>query len=212
MNRSMSMYADTVFINGVVITVDRNDTVCQAVAVRDKYIVYTGDNDGARLWTGPETRVIDLNGRALLPGFVDAHCHLGMRGQNAAVILDCSAQEAPDIPSIQRIIREEAQRLPKGAWIKATGYDQGKLKEGRHPTRAELDEAAPDNPVQLTRTCLHMGVYNTLKISKKISQNKRDFLPLHTSTTGTCSASYRSRQEAGNILSIVEAETLPINN
>ena len=161
MNRSMSMYADTVFINGVVITVDRNDTVCQAVAVRDKYIVYTGDNDGARLWTGPETRVIDLNGRALLPGFVDAHCHLGMRGQNAAVILDCSAQKAPDIPSIQRIIREEAQRLPKGAWIKATGYDQGKLKEGRHPTRAELDEAAPDNPVQLTRTCLHMGVYNT---------------------------------------------------
>lgn len=161
MNRSMSMYADTVFINGVVITVDRNDTVCQAAAVRDKYIVYTGDNEGARLWTGPETRVIDLNGRALLPGFVDAHCHLGMRGQNAAVILDCSAQKAPDIPSIQRIIREEAQRLPKGAWIKATGYDQGKLKEGRHPTRAELDEAAPDNPVQLTRTCLHMGVYNT---------------------------------------------------
>lgn len=50
------------------------------------------------------------------------------------------------------------------------------------------------------------------KISKKISQNKRDFLPLHTSTTGTCSASYQSRQEAGNILSIVEAETLPINN
>ncbi len=161
MNRSMSMYADTVFINGVVITVERNDTVCKTAAVRDKYIVYTGDNEGAKLWTGPETKVIDLNGRALLPGFVDAHCHLGMRGQNAAVILDCSAQKAPDIPSIQRIIREEAQRLPKGAWIKATGYDQGKLKEGRHPTRAELDEAAPDNPVQLTRTCLHMGVYNT---------------------------------------------------
>ena len=48
MNRSMSMYADTVFINGVVITVDRNDTVCQAAAVRDKYIVYTGDNEGAK--------------------------------------------------------------------------------------------------------------------------------------------------------------------
>ena len=80
MNRCMSMYADTVFVNGAVVTVDRNNTVCQAVAVRDKYIVYTGDNEGAKLWTGPETRVIDLNGRALLPGFVDAHCHLGMFG------------------------------------------------------------------------------------------------------------------------------------
>ena len=47
MNRCMSMYADTVFVNGAVVTVDRNNTVCQAVAVRDKYIVYTGDNEGA---------------------------------------------------------------------------------------------------------------------------------------------------------------------
>ena len=54
--------------------------------------------------------------------------------------------------------------MPKGAWIKATGYEQSKLKEGRHPTRDELDEAAPDNPVQLTRCCLHMGVYNTLAL------------------------------------------------
>lgn len=161
MNKSLSMHADLVLRNGAVITVNAENEVCQAVAVKGNQIAYVGDNEGIRPWIGSHTKIIDLKGRALLPGFIDAHCHLGMRGQNAAVILDCSAERAPDIPSIQQIIKKAAEKAPKGAWIKATGYDQGKLKEGRHPTRRELDEAAPDNPVQLTRTCLHMGVYNS---------------------------------------------------
>lgn len=164
MNKSLSMYADMIFMNGVVVTVDKENSVCEAVAVKGNKIVYTGDDAGVMMWKGDETKVIDLNGRALLPGFIDSHMHLGMTGQNAAVIIDCNSNDVTSIAQIQEKIREAAAKTPKGAWIKATGYEQSKLKEGRHPTRDELDEAAPDNPVQLTRCCLHMGVYNTLAL------------------------------------------------
>lgn len=164
MNRSISMFADIVLKNGVVVTVDSEDSICQAAAVKGSRIVYVGDNEGAQQWIGNDTKVIDLDGRALLPGFIDAHMHLGMRGQNAAVIIDCNSNDVTTIKGIQDKIREAASRAPKGTWIKATGYEQSKLKEGRHPTRDELDEAAPDHPVQLTRCCLHMGVYNTLAL------------------------------------------------
>lgn len=164
MNRSLSLYADMIFKNGVVVTVDSANSLCEAVAVKGNRIVYVGDNAGVEMWLGPDTSVIDLAGRALLPGFIDSHMHLGMTGQNAAVIIDCNSNKVTSISQIQQKIREAAAKAPKGAWIKATGYEQSKLKEGRHPTRDELDEAAPDNPVQLTRCCLHMGVYNTLAL------------------------------------------------
>lgn len=164
MNRSLSLYADMIFKNGVVVTVDSANSLCEAVAVKGNRIVYVGDNAGVEMWLGPDTSVIDLAGRALLPGFIDSHMHLGMTGQNAAVIIDCNSNKVTSISQIQQKIREAAAKAPKGAWIKTTGYEQSKLKEGRHPTRDELDEAAPDNPVQLTRCCLHMGVYNTLAL------------------------------------------------
>ncbi len=164
MNRSLSLYADMIFKNGVVITVDSENSLCEAVAVKGNKIVYVGDSAGVEMWLGPDTRIIDLAGRALLPGFIDSHMHLGMTGQNAAVIIDCNSNKVTSIRQIQEKIREAAAKAPEGAWIKATGYEQSKLKEGRHPTRDELDEAAPNNPVQLTRCCLHMGVYNTLAL------------------------------------------------
>lgn len=164
MNRSLSLYADMIFKNGVVITVDSENSLCEAIAVKGNKIVYVGDSAGVEMWLGPDTRIIDLAGRALLPGFIDSHMHLGMTGQNAAVIIDCNSNKVTSIRQIQEKIREAAAKAPEGAWIKATGYEQSKLKEGRHPTRDELDEAAPNNPVQLTRCCLHMGVYNTLAL------------------------------------------------
>lgn len=164
MNRAISLYADTIFKNGVVLTMDSDNTICQAVAVKNNKIIAVGDNEFVESFGGSDTEIVELNGRTLMPGFIDAHMHLGMRGQNAAVIIDCNSDDVPTISGIMEKIKEAADKLPKGTWIKATGYEQSKLKEGRHPTRDELDEAAPDNPVQLTRCCLHMGVYNTLAL------------------------------------------------
>lgn len=164
MNKAISLYADIILKNGVVLTMDEEDTVCQAVAVKNNKIIAVGDDLFVNSYGGPGTEVIDLNGRTLMPGFIDAHMHLGMRGQNAAVIIDCNSDDVPTIDGIMAKIKEAADRAPAGTWIKATGYEQSKLKEGRHPTRDELDAAAPNNPVQLTRCCLHMGVYNTLAL------------------------------------------------
>lgn len=161
MFNSTSKFADIVLKNGSVITVDSDDTICEAVAIKDNKIVYVGDNDNVAGWIDGQTKVIDLKGRTLLPGFIDSHLHLGMRGQNAAVILDCNSDDVRSIEEIQEKIKKAAENAPEGAWIKATGYEQSKPIEGRHPTRDELDAVAPNNPVQLTRCCLHMGVYNT---------------------------------------------------
>ena len=164
MNRSLSMYADIILKNGIVITVDKHNSICEAIAIKNNKIVYIGDNYEVEKWHDNNTKVIDLNGRALLPGFIDSHMHLGMTGQNAAVIIDCNSNNVSTIKDIQEKIHQAALKTPKGSWIKATGYEQSKLAEGRHPTRDDLDEAAPDHPVQLTRCCLHMGVYNTLAL------------------------------------------------
>ena len=64
MNRSLSLYADMIFKNGVVVTVDSANSLCEAVAVKGNRIVYVGDNAGAEMWLGPDTSVIDLAGRA----------------------------------------------------------------------------------------------------------------------------------------------------
>lgn len=164
MNNSLHMGADFVLHNGVVFTVDEKDSLCEAVAVKGNKIVCIGSNEFTKQWIDDETRVIDLKGRALLPGFIDSHLHLGMQGQNEEIILDCNSDDIPTIDGIMEKIKQAAENLPPGTWIKATGYDQNKLLDKRHPTRDELDKAAPQHPVQLTRCCLHMGVYNSIAL------------------------------------------------
>ncbi|MCR5876454.1 amidohydrolase [Phenylobacterium sp. J426] len=134
--------ADLVLINGKVITVDANATVAQAVAVKGNRIVAVGGDVSA--WRGPQTRVIDLKGRPLLPGFIDAHSHVeGMAGVESRYI----KIQAPPLKDGKAIISElkKAQaKLPPGAWLVGQGtYNQVM------PTRAELDKAFPDNPVRL---------------------------------------------------------------
>ncbi|WP_334164004.1 amidohydrolase [Phenylobacterium sp.] len=134
-------HADLVFVNGKVITVDPDATIASAVAVKGNRIVAVGDISA---WRGPQTQVVDLKGRPLLPGFIDAHSHVeGMAGVEAHHI----KVQAPPLKDGKAIIAElkKAQaRLPAGAWLVGQGtYNQVM------PTRAELDKAFPDNPVRL---------------------------------------------------------------
>ena len=148
MNRSISMFADIVLKNGVVVTVDSEDSICQAAAVKGSRIVYVGDNEGAQHWIGNDTKVIDLDGRALLPGFIDAHMHLGMRGQNAAVIIDCNSNDVTTIKGIQDKIREAARIRERALHDEASyledarneGFEEGKtegIEIGREKGRVE---------------------------------------------------------------------------
>ena len=116
-----------------------------AVAVRDGRITYVGTDSGALLLRGTATRVIDLQGQTLLPGFVDAHTHVAELGQSLdRVNLTGIATEAE---AVQRIV-ERAATTPKGEWILAYGWDEGAWAN-RYPTKRLISERVPDHPVVL---------------------------------------------------------------
>ncbi len=148
--------ADLVLTNGVVITVDKSDSVAQAVAVRGGKIVYVGTTAGARAFTGAKTTVIDLNGRTATPGLIDTHVHFSESADN----LDLG--DARTMDEIIAKVRAWTDKLKPGDWVRGGGWDEGKLKERRYITAADLDKAAPKNPVYLTHTTGHYGVANSL--------------------------------------------------
>jgi predicted amidohydrolase YtcJ len=156
---------DFVFLNGTVITVAPQDRVCQGVAVSGNRILAAGSAAEMKALAGPETKIIDLKGRSLTPGFIDAHCHAGNYGPVKFNIV-CSAGAIPSIEELKKEVRKRAATTPKGSWILGRGYDNTKLAEKRHPTRWDLDEPAPEHKVFILRTCGHLGVVNSLALKE----------------------------------------------
>lgn len=148
-------------MNARVRTLDLARPHASAVAVAGERIVAVGETAELRELAAPGTRVIDCQGKALLPGFHDSHIHiLGHAAQLASV--DCSPRVVKSIRDLQDAIRQRASELPPGTWIRAAGYHEFALAEKRHPTRWELDAAAPDYPVRLSHQSYHASVLNSL--------------------------------------------------
>ena len=158
------LFADKIIQNGVVLTVNSKDEIAEAVAIRGDRILAVGSSADIAAYRDDHTQVIDAGGKTVLPGFIDAHIHLGMYGLLDHGVINVAYPKVSSSADIQALIREDAAKKKPGEWIKLNGYDHNKLAEKRHPTKEELDEAAPSNPVQLTRCCAHMGVYNTLAL------------------------------------------------
>jgi len=156
----MKNHADLVFINGSVITVDEYDRVCEAVAVAGNRILHVGGSREVETLAGPGTKVVDLKGRSLLPGFVDAHCHPGLHGA-VTLQIRCDRKSIRSIQDIKLEIRKRASCTIAGEWILGWGYNETKLIERRHPTRWDFDEVAPEHKVFITRTCGHIAVANS---------------------------------------------------
>ena len=110
--------------------------------------------------TGPTTRVIDCHGMTLSPGFVDAHCHLLALGHSLGNV-DCRPTAVASILDIQNAVRARASSTPGEEWIRGRGYQEFHLAEKRHPTRWDLDAAAPDRPVRLDHQSGHAMVLNS---------------------------------------------------
>ena len=152
--------ADLVFTGGVVHTVDRDNSLAESVAVSDGKILAVGSNAEINATAGPGTRRVELEGRSLTPGFIDAHQHFtGIGGAEYAI--DCKAVGMDSIAAIVEAVRKRAADQPAGTWIRGRGYDHSKLVEQRHPNRHDLDAVSPDHPVLLTRTCGHIVAFNT---------------------------------------------------
>ena len=138
--------ADTILVNGKVLTADAPFSSREAVAVRDGKIAATGTTAEMRRLAGPKTRVIDLQGRTVIPGLIDSHMHAIRAALSFATEVNWIG--APSLSEALGRIREAARTMKPGSWlIVAGGWNVQQFKENRRPTQAELVAAAPDNPV-----------------------------------------------------------------
>ena len=156
--------ADLILVNGRILTVDSADRVVQAVGISGNRIVAVGTNAEVERAASPNARRIDLAGRAVTPGLLDAHDHFSGGGAERLYVLDLSYPNVKSIADVAAAIRTKAVALGKGAWIQGRGWDEGKLAERRVLTAADLDAASPDNPVVLTQTTGHYVVANSVAL------------------------------------------------
>jgi predicted amidohydrolase YtcJ len=143
---AFSQAADTILLNGKVLTVDSQFSIREALAIRDGRIVGVGRSAEMRKLAGAQSRVIDLQGRTVVPGLIDSHMHAIRAGQTFATEVNWVG--VTSLTEGLSRIREAAQIMKPGAWlIVAGGWTVPQLKEKRRPTQAELLAAAPNNPV-----------------------------------------------------------------
>ncbi len=155
--------ADLVFRKGQIVTLNKANQVVQSLAVKGKRILYAGDDCNLVNLIGEHTRVIELKGRSLVPGFIDSHTHLGLYGASKMGI-DLRYPKVKSIHDIRMAIAEALQNTAPGEWIRGWGYDHNKLIEKRHPNRLDLDDISPCNPVILVRTCGHISSNNSFSL------------------------------------------------
>jgi predicted amidohydrolase YtcJ len=136
--------ADLILHGGKVVTVDRNFSIHQALAVKDGRILRVGSDADVLQTRGPRTQLFDLAGKTVLPGLIDSHVH---PGGAAMTEFDHPVPEMESIADVLNYVRSRAKVLAEGDWIEVRQVFITRLREQRYPTRAELDEAAPRNPV-----------------------------------------------------------------
>jgi predicted amidohydrolase YtcJ len=167
--------ADLILVNGRVITVDANDRIAQAVAIAGNKIVAVGTTAEVERAAAPDARRIDLRGRTVTPGLLDAHAHFSGGGADRLYVLDLSYPAVKSIADVAAAVRAKAATMPKGAWISGRGWDEGKLAERRVITAADIDGASPDNPVVLTQTTGHYVVANSAALrAAGVTKETRD--------------------------------------
>jgi len=157
-----AMPADLVFLDAAVYTVDAARRWATAVAVRDGKIVFVGTDAAAQPYIGPATRVLDLDGRMLLPAFQDSHAHAS-HVPNPANELDLDGLK--DREQLFSRIREFAAAHPRKAWIVGGGWDEAAFLPSGRPTRQELDALVPDRPVFLINNSRHQAWVNTAALA-----------------------------------------------
>ena len=155
--------ADLALINGKIITVDENFSIVEAVSIKNGRIQHVGSTEEVKALTGPETKVVDLKGKTLMPGLYDSHIHVTGTG-SALMMINCRTPPMYSIEDMKKAVAEKVKESKSGEWILGRGWDQAKLAEHRNPSRYDLDEVSPDNPVVLTRTCGHLLVANSLAL------------------------------------------------
>ena len=150
---------DLVLLNGKVYTVEQGQLRAEAFAVKNGRFVAVGTTDEIRGLVAKGTEVIDAQGTTVTPGFIDAHAHPASAGVRELVSVNTDLRS---IAEIQDALRARAATIPPGEWVVGFKYDDTKVLEGRRMTLKDLDEAAPNHPVQVNHRGGHTSWYNSL--------------------------------------------------
>lgn len=146
-------------VNGNIITMNPINPKAEAVLIRGETINRVGSSHEIKAQCDETTKIIDLAGKTVLPGFHDTHIHLLSRG---ILLQEVELRETRSIEEIKKKVKEEASKKAPGAWITGRGWnDNIFITEKRFPTRYDLDEVAPDHPVVFRRVCGHIVVANS---------------------------------------------------
>ena len=162
-SKTKQVSADLILFDGKVYTVDANRSWAEAVAVIDGKIAYVGSSSGAKKYKGPNTRLVDLDGKMVLPGFQDAHVHPIEAGM---AYLGCSLHDGKSVEDYVLIVKECAQQSPEATFIDGGGWTMDLFEDGL-PDKRLLDEVVSDRPVILKSASGHQLWVNskTLKIA-----------------------------------------------
>ena len=154
--------AQTLYYNGTILTMEDRCPQVEAVLTEDGRILETGTWEKVKERAGDKARRLDLQGKVMMPGFIDSHSHFtACASHTMEVDLGGAGSFEDMITCIRQYI--EDKKIPEGKWVTASGYDHNRLKEHSHPRRKVLDQAAPQNPLILKHQSGHMGVFNTME-------------------------------------------------
>ncbi len=157
-------YPDLILINGKIRTFSADGTVCEALACAGAWIVASGKSEDLQRLAGPDTQVIDLEGRPVIPGLTDTHVHLSEKGTAEMELVDCRDfyTNVHSIPDILERLSKRAEQAPQGSWIVAHGspMQDFRIREKRFPDKHDLDRACPNQLVSISFGA-HITVANT---------------------------------------------------
>ena len=170
-SQAFAQQADTIYYNGSILTMaGATPSYVEALAVKGGKIAFVGGKESAMRMKSGATKLIDLGGKALLPGFLDAHSHYinSLLVANQCKLYAPPSGPGKDVPSILAELKKyaEARKIPKGELIMGYGSDDTVMPNGRLLNRDDLDAAFPDNPVRIEHVSMHGAVMNSLALQK----------------------------------------------
>lgn len=156
--------ADVIYVNGTIVTMDVDNRLAEAVAVVNGQIAAVGSNAAIGGLAGDKTKIVDLHGKTMTPGFYAAHDHFPGAGTLELYEAKLFPPPIGDVTSMSRLVellKQKADETPEGNWIVGRGYDQTALEEGGQPTRYDLDKVSTRHPIMISAMYGHIGTANS---------------------------------------------------
>ena len=155
---ALDEHPETIIRNANIITIDPRRPRAQALAISHGRFVAVGDNDSVTRLSGPNTKVLDLTGKTVLPGFIDAHIHVLSSGIRHVMAADCDLRS---IAAIQDALRDQADTIPAGQWVQGFKFDDTKTTESRFLYREDLDAVSINHPIMVAHRAGHIYYLNS---------------------------------------------------